>query len=355
MLVDIANATIADGHQVSVCVTRNGGQLASELRAKVRLSILNRCRTFDGGAFRRFAALVRDQRVDLLHAHGRYTFAFLALIKTAGLLRAPIVFHDHYGRIEVDTSVPRWFRLWGKHWITRYVGVSAKLGSWAGRAGIPPGKIRVIGNALDLDRIQGGEPRDIRQELGIRDNAPLGVVVAGLRHEKGIHVLLDALAWSSRRRSVRVVVIGGERDPAYAGACRDRSASLELDGSLLFLGERPDASRFIRGADFALIPSLSESGPLVLIEYLACGLPIVAAQVGEIAHRAAALGIPTFVAPNDAAALAAGVDQLLGLPRDEWRQRGELGREIARRHFDIRQTMPQWYSVYNEALGAAAA
>lgn len=352
MLVEIANRSAADGYRVSVCVTRSGCALASTLRPEIGLQVLDRRRRFDWAAIRRFAALVRDQHVDLLHAHGRSTFSFLAMTKSIGLIKAPIVLHDHYGSIEFDTSIPLWFRLWAKRWASHYVGVYTKLVACAEAAGISREKISVIDNALDLSRIQLAAPLDVRKEFGIEDDAAIGIVVGSLRWDKGIDLLLEAVARSSYRRSAKFLIVGGERDKVYAQACRAQSASLGLGDNVIFVGERSDVPGLLRGADFALIPSRSESGPLVLIEHMASGLPIVSSRVGSIAQRVADLGLPEFVAPDNTTAFAKALDRLLSLSPCKRRERGKVGQDIALRNFDIRQTMPQWYEVYAAALEA---
>src|SRR5262245_34387667 len=101
MLVDIANATAADGHRVSACITRDGRDLANELRPDVPLWVLARQKRFDWTALKQFASIIQEQKVDLLHAHGRSTFSFAATVRTFGLIRTPILLHDHYGQIEI--------------------------------------------------------------------------------------------------------------------------------------------------------------------------------------------------------------------------------------------------------------
>src|SRR5437667_7617206 len=127
MLVDIANATVARGNRASVCVTRSSTDMAGFLDSKVPLHVLHRSGRFDLKALRSFAALVKSERVELLHAHGRSTFSMLALLKVTGWLKVPIVLHDHYGTIELDTAIPTWFRFAGRYCLDFYVGACALL------------------------------------------------------------------------------------------------------------------------------------------------------------------------------------------------------------------------------------
>jgi glycosyltransferase involved in cell wall biosynthesis len=123
-----------------------------------------------------------------------------------------------------------------------------------------------------------------------------------------------------------------------------------LDDTVIFAGQRVDATALLTDADFAVLPSRSESGPLALIEYMVMGLPFVATPVGAVGMRVSALGLPEFVGAEDAQGLATAVDNLLQLTPQQRRERGEIGRHAARRYFDIRQALPQWYAVYDAAV-----
>lgn len=349
MLVDIANATVARGDRVSACVTRTCIDLASSLDPRIRLHVLGRTRRFDFKALRRLPRLVHEEKVDVLHAHSRSTFSLLSATKMFAWLKTPIILHDHYS-IEMNACIPVWFRFAVRFCLHRYVGVYARLAEWAERAGVPRQRIEVIGNALDLSRLQNGEALDLHREFGFSKGDRVGVVVAGIRAEKGIDLLLQALALAPLAPGVKLLLIGSDADPNYAQRCRQLATQLKLDACVQFTGKRHDVPSIIKGADFALMTSRSESGPLVLIEYMAAGLPLVSTQVGDIAQRAAKAGLPGFVPPDNAPAFRDAFNELLTLPPSGWQARAAMGRRLAGEHFDIRQVMPRWHAVYRQAV-----
>ena len=321
MLVDIANATVAP-YRVSVCITRSDAPLAHDLHPEIPLHVIGRTSRFDVGGMLRFARLVRAQKVDVLHAHGLSTLSFLVMLRTLGLIRTPVVLHEHFGNIERETNTPTWYRLWGWRFVDQFVGVYQKLADLAADVGIPAGKINVIENALDLDRLRRADPIDLHQAFNIPTNALIGIVVAGMRFEKGIDLLLDALTLIASATPYHLLIVGSERQQGYANACHQQVTALGLADRVTFAGERTDVPGLVRGADFAIMPSRSESGPLVLIEYGCFGLPIVATQVGSIGNRFANLGAEGFVPPNDTAALAAALSELLELNAARSRKSG---------------------------------
>jgi glycosyltransferase involved in cell wall biosynthesis len=70
-------------------------------------------------------------------------------------------------------------------------------------------------------------------------------------------------------------------DEAYAKACLALRDELGLRERVLFLGSRADIVELLAGADFAVLCSKTESGPLALVEYAASGLPFVSTRVGD--------------------------------------------------------------------------
>ena len=351
MLVDIANSTSAEGHQVSACATRHRGDLANWLRPDIKFWELNRQRRFDWSAMRLFASLARDFEPDLFHAHGRSTFSFLAFVTALGLVDYPIVIHDH-DYVNSDSTVPSWFRWASGRWASHYVGVYAKLEAWAKDAGIPGDKISIIPNALDLQRIRAAPAGCIRRELDIPDDILIGIVVGGQQYVKGTDLLINAFAQSKHRKRARLLIVGDANEPAYLRSCYAQKDSLALSESITFLGKRLDVASLMKCVDFAVLPSRSESGPLVLIEYMVCGLPFVATNVGGVANKVEALGVPGFVPANDSLALASALDQLLQLSHAERLKRGKMGEDVAASYFEISERLPEWFRVYAAAAGA---
>lgn len=349
MLVDIANATVTDGHRVSVCVTRKTTTLASELDPSIDVLVLGRERRIELGAYLRFTQWVRDRNVDLIHAHMRSSTAFVLPLRAVRALKAPLLFHDHYGTIEVDTSVPRWFKL-GSRFVAMYVGVYEKLADWARGNGMSASRVCTIPNALDLQRLAPKHRVDLRGDLRMGRDQLLGILVATLRRDKGIEVVLEAISRLPARDSFKLVIVGHDGEPAYADSCRARCRELGLENTVVFLGPRTDVPALLSAADFAVLSSHTESGPLVLVEYIAASLPFVSTLVGDIGRAMHALGVPGFVAPGDPQALATGLAELLELDRTERHERGARGNVLLRQHWDLNTVMPRWYSAYERAL-----
>ncbi len=337
MLVELANRTVADGHRVSVIVTRTGVVLAPQLDPRIRLLVLGRQRRFEIGAFVRLARWLRASKVDVLHCHGRSSFSLVALLKAVGATTLPVVLHDHLG-VQLHPNVPRWFSF-ARGYLSAYVAVDVEQLGWADRAGIPRSRTHVLGNGLDLTALRAqhvtGAPLPACE-------GPRLVFVGGLRREKAIDVLF--LALDRLVAPVTLFIIGADVHPAYGAECRVEAA--RFGDRVQFLGQRLDALPLAATADLAVHPARSESGPLVLAEYAALGLPFVSTLVGAIARELADTGIGRFVPPDDAGALAAAIDETLAQPRSmaaSWSER-------AFAMFDLAAMMPRWYDLYAELV-----
>lgn len=349
MLVEIANRASADGCSVAVCVTRSGEALAGSLSPEIALKVLHRKQRFDVPATLAFLRWVRQTQPQVAHVHGFSTLSYVALLKALRALRIPVVMHDHEGR-SIHSGCPRWFRHVGRKCVSQYVAVSKHLAEWAFNAGVARNRVSVIENALDLSPYRSAEPLDLRREFGLPTGVLVGVAVGNLRAEKGFDTLLDSVARSSCRERFVTLIVGGDLDPAYAARLREQRERLGLRDRVVFTGPRTDVPQLLKAADFAVLPSRCESGPLALIEHLATGLPFVATRVGWISEIVASLNVPEFVPGDDPAALGAALDRLVSMSPAERRERGLRGAAIAAERFEIGAVMPRWYQVYRSAI-----
>lgn len=348
LLVELANESTRRGHDVHCCVTRSQTTLAGDLLPEVRLHVLGRTRRFDIAAMRRFHRLSQGVSAEVLHAHSRSTVAFLCAVRVIAGPLPPVVFQDHFGG---EGKLPRWFSIVGRFIVQQYVAVAPRLAGWARRSGFPAGRLRVIGNRLSLRRLDATAPSPLRELVGVADSTRLGICVCGIREDKGVDILVEAIAaLTARSVDVHVAVVGRDADRAYAAETRKLARERGVGDRVHFIGERADALGLMRRADFGVMPSRSESGPLVLIEYLAAALPVVTTRTGEVADRLAELGLEGVVPPGDYLALADAIEHLVRAPGAELARRGAHGRALAEQHFDLSAVLPQWEQVYADAV-----
>ncbi|MBC7678332.1 MAG: glycosyltransferase [Pseudorhodobacter sp.] len=148
---------------------------------------------------------------------------------------------------------------------------------WLLRHGESPGRVRLVESGVDVRRTRPREHRD--------PSATLRVGFSGrLSEEKDPLAFLDVAAALRGRTDVRFVMTGAG---PLADKVRSTVRSLGLEGSLDVMGVVDDVSAHLAGLDLLLLPSRLDGRPVVVLEALAAGVPVVASAVG---------GLPTLIA-----------------------------------------------------------
>ena len=347
--VELCNALASRGEMVGICITRGPAPLAAELRREVEILELNRRSRFALPPLLRLGRAIRERRYRVLHAHGRSSFSLAAFMRALGLHALPTVYHEHHGAGSA-TRPPLWLKHWGRRYASAFVGVCSEQRALAVAAGIVSERFHVVPNARDLGAFSSAPPLDLRKRFQLPRDRAIALVVAAIRPDKGIDLLIDALARCCTGADLTVLVAGRTTEKEYADRCRKKALELKDTPSLRFLGEQADIATLMANADFLIMPSRVESGPLVLLEAMASGLPFAAFSVGGVSTNAAAAGISGFVPPLDTAALTAEIDDLVG----DWTAGRRRDTEGAKRwvhaHHSLDEVAGMWIELYEALL-----
>lgn len=196
-------------------------------------------------------------------------------------------------------------------------------------AGLDPTRLHAIPNGIHPRQAERDRAA-VRQALAIAPDATVLLVVARLTEQKGHAVLLDALARIRGQMPGLVCLVAG--DGPLRAALEQRARALGLGHAVRFLGSRRDVADLMAAADALVLPSLFEGLPLVVLEAMAAGLPVVATRIGGTSE-AVEDGVSGWLAePGDADALARTL--LRRLPdRAALARAGEAARDRFRRRF----------------------
>jgi glycosyltransferase involved in cell wall biosynthesis len=229
----------------------------------------------------------------------------------------------------------------------RVVAVSAAQAAKVRRCGVRTERLRVIHNAIDVDRFTVPDATyDAKLRRLFRTRPERIVGAAGrLSPEKGFEVLVEAAALVRLRDpSVAFVVFGD-------GPCRERIArrivSAGLTGSFVLGGFRADLDQFLPFFDLFALPSYTEGLPNVVLESFAAGVPVVATAVGGTPEVVEDRASGRLVAPGNPRALADGILETLA-SEERLRDLGLHGRQRVVQEFTFRAQARQYRRLFHE-------
>lgn len=196
------------------------------------------------------------------------------------------------------------------------LAVSTPLRDYAVSLGVESSRVHVVPNGVDPNLFQPGPPDpSVRARWGLGDGPVLGFV-GGLRPWHGVDALPGLLSRVIERHPTARLLVAG--DGPQRGELERDLRERGIGRSAVFTGSlrQEDVAALIRHFDVALAPypRLEHAfyfSPLKLFEYMACGVPVVAAAAGQIAEviRDGENGL--LYPPGDSDALLAACDRLL--------------------------------------------
>jgi glycosyltransferase involved in cell wall biosynthesis len=258
----------------------------------------------------------------LVHAHGHPYLSSLASAKLAKRYRKPFLLTQHNTFIEYNS-------IWdnvekvndavvGKQTIKaaqRIIVISNATKNYVLRLGADPEKISVIYNGVDLDRFKliPEAKAKVREKLGIPEDAIVALTVRRLVYKNGIDTLLESARIATRENPNLVFLVVG-KGPDFEDV-KTRIAEIGIEKKFVLAGfvSDEDLPSYYNAADFFVLPSKSGEGlPLVALEAMACGLPVIATDVGGIGEIMIK-GYGKIVAPSKPGALAEAAVDLAGM------------------------------------------
>jgi len=287
-------------------------------------------------ALRRLVARLRPQ---IVHAHLPLAGVLARIVAArAGI---PLVYTEH----NVFSSYHPWTRAAALATWQLQAAVVAVSGEVAASLPVGP-RVAVVRNGVDVERFAAaiGGRSEARRRFGFAEDEVVVGTVAVFRPAKRLDRFIDTVVATQRDRPhVRGCIVGYGPLEADLHAHARR---VDVHGAVQFLGPIADPASFLAAIDIVLMPSSHEGLPLVLLESMAAGRPVIATPVG---------GIPEVVRDGVDGALC-GVDQLkstlLALVDSPDLRAGIGGRAAARAvEFGAQAMLRSVVDLYREVVG----
>lgn len=272
------------------------------------------------GAWPRLRRLKREGRLDLIDAHFAYPDGYAATLLGRWLeVPVTITLRGTEVRHAADANLAPLVRK-ALQRASRVFAVSESLRRLAIHLGIGPEKVLVVANGVDLDKFSPVPRAEARRQLGLGADAPVLVTVGALVERKGFHRVIELLpALRERFPGLTYLVVGGASPEGdWTDRLKHQAALLGLTDAVRFLGSMPpeELRLPLSAADAFVLATRNEGWANVLLEAMACGLPVVATDVGGNAEVVCSPELGAIVPFDDRVALQQAIEDLLTVRRD---------------------------------------
>ncbi len=293
-----------------------------------------------GRAYHRERSILRDvlkqRQAQLLHTHGyRPDLIDGPVARRMGL---PVVSTVHgYTGGGFRNRLNEWLQTRALRRSDAVIAVSSKLKGELALTGVAESRLHTIANAW-RPAVPGFSRREARARLGLEDDERVVAWVGRMSKGKGPDLMIRAMA-ALRDDQIRLSMVGAG---AMESECRALADSLGIAGRVTWHGVVEDAGLHLSAFDVVALTSWSEGTPMLLLEAMSAGVPIVTTAVG---------GIPDVVSEEEALLCDAGdVEQIasaIGMvfaDPDAARRRADA----ARRRLDVEYDVESWARRHRE-------
>ncbi len=359
-LVNLLNHLPRDDYRHAVVCLTHATDFAERIRREdVTVHELNKREGKDPAVYGTLWRLFRRLRPALVHSRN---LAALDAQVPAALAGVPLRVHGEHGRdiydLTGDNRKYLMLRRLMRPLVTRWVPMSRDLERWLReRVGVNPRRIRQLYSGVDTERFRPRAGARARwPEPSLRDPGLFVIGAVGrMEAVKDPLNLVRAFARLHRqvpegdRARLRLVYLGGG---GLHGQARALLAEAGMAGQAWLPGDRDDVADLLPGFDVFALPSLGEGVSNTVLEAMACGLPVVATDVGgnrELVTADTGILVPS----RDPDALAGALAHYLAQPGTT-RGHGAAGRRRVEQHFALPVMVERYHSLYQELLGGRA-
>jgi sugar transferase (PEP-CTERM/EpsH1 system associated) len=355
-LVNLINRIPEDQYRhVIVCMTGYTDFSRRIQKASVEIVAIHKQPGHDLRVFPRLFRLFRRLKPAIVHSRN---LSALDSLLPATLAGVPCRIHGEHGWDVDDLDGSRrkyqWLRRIHKSLVDVYVPLSKDMESYLhDKIRVPEHKIRQIYNGVDTQRFHPATHG--RERLPLQGFAGLESVVIGtvgrLQPVKDQLNLVDAFVYlvehkPELRSKVRLVIVG---DGPLREQITARLKAAAITDLVWLPGSRDDVPTLLRCFDIFVLPSLAEGISNTLLEAMACGLPVIATDVGGNRELVRAGETGLLVPPANPVAMAEALGTYV-YSQSKRCIHGQVGRRRVETCFSLEQMVQNYILLYDEVL-----
>ncbi len=299
--------------------------------------------------FANLAKYLRREKIDIVHTffHESPVYAVCALF---GLRQRPILIttrRNMYHWVEEEPWAFRLLRLTNRGVDYTLVNSHAVRERCIQLEHLSPEKLRVIQNAIEVEKFNIISKKDARSALKLDENAFIVGSVGNWRPVKGMAQFLESASILSKMiPEAHFVLVGhGPQEEDLKGMNQDNGVGVRTH----FFPNDTDIPTVMAALDVAVQPSLSESLSNVLLEYMASERPIVATRVGDAERVIESERDGILVQPDKSKEMADAIYWLYSHP-EEAENMARVSREKVKRQWSSEKILNEYINFYSSCI-----
>lgn len=275
----------------------------------------------------RYAIKNIKPKPDLIHAHFSYPDGF-GMIELAKKWNIPLVI-SALGTIERKVAYEGSYTsgqiIKAMNFADKVLSVSEDLKLHIVNLGINENNVIVVPNGVDTEKFKPAGKENARKLLNLPLDKNIILFVGALRSIKGVDYLIEA-AKNFVDSNTELYLVG--RDDGLKKSLKKMAQDFKITDFIRFIGpvNHEDIPLWISASDILVLPSLSEGRPNVVLEALACEVPVVATDVGGIPELIINGETGYLVPAKNPLELSEKVNKLLG-DENQREKMGKFGRK----------------------------
>jgi sugar transferase (PEP-CTERM/EpsH1 system associated) len=353
-LVNLINGTPDYRHAV-VCIDDFTDFRKRINRGDVEVYALKKRKGHDLSVYAKLYRLFRELQPAIVHSRNLAGLDSLIPAFAAGV---PVRVHGEHGRDVNDLDGQRrryrWLRRAFKPFVHHYIALSRDLEKYLrGPIGIDSARVSQIYNGVNVQRFQPRELDEPRARVhGFNERGTVVIGTVGrMKEVKDQLTLVRAFIWSLKtipeaRQHLRLVIVG---DGPLLQPARVLLTEAGFADRAWLPGARNDVHEILRDLDVFVLPSLAEGISNTILEAMACGLPVIATDVGGNPELVQEEVTGRLVPRRDLGALSQAIGFYLSHP-EACARHGREARRVVERSFSLGAMVRGYVNVYDRLL-----
>ncbi|MBC8553087.1 MAG: glycosyltransferase family 4 protein [Candidatus Brocadiales bacterium] len=359
VFAQIINKLCRDKYKVTVACMPEGIFMERIKGSGASVKPIDMSSKFNFKVILQLANLIKEQRIDIVHSQGARADFFARL--SAKLARVPVVIStvpmpvDGFDVNPIKKFIYIVLNKFSERFVDKFIVVSEALKDvMIERHKVDPQKVAMIYNGIEINEYRIDEAEKVihgklglMEEIGLKSDVPVIGVIGRLVWQKGFEYFIEAIPGVLNKfKDAKFLVVG---EGLLEEELKAVSKKLKIDDKISFTGFRRDIKEILATIDIFVIPSLLEGLPMILLEAMGMGKPIVATDIDGIKEVLENGKTGLLVPPRDTVALTDAIVNLL-IYRDQAHQMGINARRVVEEKFGVDIMVEKVEDVYEDLL-----